>query len=100
MTATTVDRACIAALVPETNETLAADMARMAVPGVTVRYGTLAMGGGQMANDAEQQDMLGAVRASIELAIGEILPHDPTALLMGLSIETFQGGVAGSRALA
>ncbi len=97
-TATTIDRACIAVLVPETNVTLAADLVRLAVPGVTVRYGRLAMGNGQMADDDEQQDMLGAARASIERAVAEMLPYAPRALMMGLSIETFQGGRSGTAA--
>lgn len=96
---TTAQRACLGVLVPETNVTLAADLARLAVPGVTIKYGTLRMGGGQMANDAQQQRILADARASIEDAVADLAPHNLTALVMGLSIETFQGGRSGSAAI-
>jgi maleate isomerase len=88
-------RARFGVLRPAPNTTMAADLNRLSVPGVDLRYGALSMGTGQMANDVEHAAVLGAARASIEAAVAEVRPFDPTCLIMGLTIETFWGGVAG-----
>jgi maleate isomerase len=83
-------------LTPVTNVTLAADLARLEVPGVSICYGRLAVGSGRMANDAEHAELLAAARASLMAAIAEVVPFEPTCLIIGLSIESFWGGVSGS----
>lgn len=91
-------RARIGVLRPAPNTTLAADLSRLAAPGVELCYGTLSIGAGQMADDAEHAEVLAAARASIETAVTEVMSYAPTCLLMGLTIETFWGAVAGSAA--
>lgn len=83
-------------LVPETNITLAADFERLSVPGVTLSWGHLAMGTGQMATDTEHAAVISAAHDSIQNAIDSVLLDDPDCVVMGFAIETFWGGRSGS----
>lgn len=91
-------RAIFGVIVPSTNTVVEHDYWRAAIPGVTFRAGSMHIADPSMAGDAGFEALLTQIRASIDTAVRDVLTAEPDRLVMGMSAETFWGGVAGNAA--
>ena len=83
-------------IVPSTNTVVEADYNRLAPHGVTFHTGRMYIGQPVMDSDAAFQAVLAQIRASIGIAIRDVMTCRPDHMIMGMSSETFWGGVAGN----
>src|SRR5215470_7676867 len=83
-------------IVPSTNTVVEADYNRMAPHGVTFHTGRMYIERPAMDSDAAFQAVLEQIRASIGVAIRDVMTCQPDYMIMGMSSETFWGGVAGN----
>lgn len=93
-------RAVVGVLAPSTNTVVETDLARMAVPGVTTHIGRIHIRDIAAADDAGFERLLEQIRAEIDAATERVLTCEPDALVMGMSAETFWGGLEGAREFA
>ena len=91
-------RAVIGLVVPSTNTVVEHDMWQVRPDGVTFAAGRMYLTDPSMDGDAAFLALLEQIRASIQTAIRDVLTCRPDHLLMGMSAETFWGGVAGNDA--
>ncbi len=84
-------------LAPSTNTTVEADYNSMRVPGVTCAMGRIHIRDQNISDDAGFEHLLGEVRAEIDHALERLLTCKPDHLVMGMSAETFWGGIKGSQ---
>ena len=84
------------AIVPSTNTVVEADYNRMAPHGVTFHTGRMYIENPVMDSDASFEALLVQIRGSIRVAIRDVMTCKPDALIMGMSSETFWGGVKGN----
>ncbi len=89
-------RAKVAAVVPSTNTVVEHDLAVLRPPGVTFHAGRMLITSPGLADDVQFEALLSQIRASIEDAVRRVLTCEPDYLLMGMSAETFWGGVEGN----
>ncbi len=89
-------RARFGVIVPSTNTVVEADLARLQVPGVSFHTGRMYIEHPGLADDAAFRELLVQIRASIQVAVRDVLTAEPSAMLMGMSAETFWGGVDGN----
>jgi maleate isomerase len=87
-------------IVPSTNTVVEADYNQMAPHGVTFHTGRMYIERPAMDSDAAFQAVLGQIRASLAIALRDVMTCRPDALIMGMSSETFWGGVAAQYAAA
>jgi maleate isomerase len=83
-------------IVPSTNTVVEADYNRMAPHGVSLHTGRMYIENPVMDSDASFEALLVQIRASIRVAIRDVMTCKPDALIMGMSSETFWGGVDGN----
>ncbi len=83
-------------IVPSTNTVVEADYNRMAPQGVTFHTGRMYIENPVMDSDASFEALLVQIRASIRVAIRDVMTCKPDSLIMGMSSETFWGGVEGN----
>lgn len=91
-------RAVFGVVVPSTNTVVEHDYWRAGVPGVAFRAGSMHIPHPVMADDEGFEALLGQIRASIDTAVRDVLTAEPDRMVMGMSAETFWGGVAGNAA--
>ncbi|MFE9581546.1 arylmalonate decarboxylase [Nocardia sp. NPDC006044] len=91
-------RGVFGVIVPSTNTVVEHDYWRAALPGVAYRAGSMYIPDPVMGNDDDFRALLGQIRASIDTAVRDVLTAEPDRLVMGMSAETFWGGVAGNAA--
>ncbi len=91
-------RAVFGVIVPSTNTVVEHDYWRTGVPGVAYRAGSMYIPDPVMADDRDFTGLLEQIRASIDTAVRDALTAEPDRLVMGMSAETFWGGVAGNAA--
>ncbi|MQY20910.1 maleate cis-trans isomerase family protein [Nocardia macrotermitis] len=91
-------RAVFGVIVPSTNTVVEHDYWRAGVPGVSYRAGSMYIPDPVMGNDDDFRALLGQIRASIETAVRDALTAEPDRMVMGMSAETFWGGVEGNAA--
>lgn len=91
-------RAKMAVIVPSTNTVVEHDLNRLAPPGVTFHVGRMYIENARLGSDAEFEALLAQIRHSIQVAVRDVLTCEPDALVMGMSAETFWGGVDGNEA--
>ncbi len=90
-------RAKFGVLAPSTNTVVEPDFARMAVPGVTTHLGRIHIRDQSMNDDDAMDRLLQQIRAEIAAACQRVTTCEPDYMVMGMSAETFWGGVAGSQ---
>lgn len=90
-------RATFGVIAPSTNTVVEADYAAMAVPGVTSHIGRIHVRDQNLGSDAQFEALLDQIRAEIDAACARVLTCEPDRLVMGMSAETFWGGVEGNR---
>ncbi|BEL05218.1 igiC [Actinoplanes sichuanensis] len=91
-------RAVFGVIVPSTNTVVEHDYWGARVPGVAFRAGSMYIPNPVMADDDGFEALLGQIRASIDIAVRDVLTAEPDRLVMGMSAETFWGGVEGNAA--
>jgi len=84
-------------LAPSTNTIVQPDFAAMSVPGVTAHLARIHIRDQNMDGDEGMRRLLEQIRAEIGAACERVLTCEPQAMVMGMSAETFWGGVEGHR---
>lgn len=85
-------------IVPSTNTVVEHDVWQVRPPGVTFHTGRMYISSPNLASDDDFEALLGQIRLSIEDAIRNVMTAKPDYIMMGMSAETFWGGVAGNAA--
>ncbi|MFE6861532.1 arylmalonate decarboxylase [Nocardia sp. NPDC057668] len=91
-------RAVFGVIVPSTNTVVEHDYWRAGLPGIAYRAGSMYIPNPVMGDDADFEALLGQIRASIDTAVRDVLTAEPDRMVMGMSAETFWGGVEGNAA--
>ncbi|MFE9581515.1 arylmalonate decarboxylase [Nocardia sp. NPDC006044] len=90
-------RAKFGVLAPSTNTVVEPDFARMSVPGVTTHFGRIHIRDQNMGDDAGMDRLLDQIRAEMDATCARVLTCAPDYMVMGMSAETFWGGVEGNQ---
>lgn len=91
-------RAVFGVVVPSTNTVVEHDYWGARIPGVAFRAGSMHIPRPVMDNDKDFEALLVQIRASLDVAVRDVLTAEPDRMVMGMSAETFWGGVAGNAA--
>lgn len=83
-------------VIPSTGTVVEAELNRMAPPGVTIHAGRMFIERPAMDSDAGFEALLDQVRAALDVALRDVLTCEPDCVIMGMSAETFWGGVEGN----
>ena len=97
MTDTLGWRAKFGVLAPSTNTIVEPDFYRMNVPGVTCHFSRIHIRDQDLGSDAAFEALLEQVREEIQYAVERVMTAEPDYMVMGMSSETFWGGVEGNR---
>lgn len=84
-------------LAPSTNTVVEPDFYRMIVPGVTAHVGRIHIRDQNLSSNENFESLLTQIRLEIEAACDRVLTAEPDYLVMGMSAETFWGGVEGAQ---
>ncbi|MEV6773888.1 arylmalonate decarboxylase [Nocardia sp. NPDC051030] len=84
-------------IAPSTNTIVEPDFYRMTVPGVTAHFSRIHIRDQNMSDDAGMDRLLEQIRAEIVAACERVLTCEPDYMVMGMSAETFWGGIEGNR---
>ncbi|MFD3326651.1 arylmalonate decarboxylase [Streptomyces sp. NPDC058701] len=84
-------------IAPSTNTIVEPDFYRMGVPGVTAHFSRIHIRDQNMDQDAGMERLLEQIRAEMGAACERVLTCEPDYMVMGMSAETFWGGVEGNR---
>ncbi|BCJ40798.1 igiC [Actinoplanes ianthinogenes] len=84
-------------IAPSTNTIVEPDFAAMTVPGVTAHFSRIHIRDQDLSDDAHFENLLAQIRAEIGFACERVLTCEPGYMVMGMSAETFWGGVEGNR---
>lgn len=90
-------RATMGVIVPSTNTVVEHDFWKVRPPGVTFHAGRMHISNPNLGSDEDFEALLGEIRVSIRDAVRDVMTLNPDYLLMGMSAETFWGGVDGNR---
>ncbi|GAA4080289.1 maleate cis-trans isomerase family protein [Nonomuraea soli] len=90
-------RAKLGVIAPSTNTIVEPDFYRMTVPGVTAHFGRIHIRDQNMDGDEGMERLLEQIRSEIGAACERVLTCEPDSMVMGMSAETFWGGVEGNR---
>ena len=85
-------------IAPSTNTIVEPDFYRMGVPGVTSHFSRIHIRDQNMAGDEGMERLLDQIRDEIGAACERVMTAEPDYMVMGMSAETFWGGVEGNRA--
>ncbi len=96
MTNTVGRRAIFGVIVPSTNTVVEHDYWRAGIADVGFRAGSMHIPDPTMGDDTRFTALLGQIRAAIDTAVRDALTAEPDRMVMGMSAETFWGGVAGN----
>lgn len=91
-------RSKMAVIVPSTNTVVEHDMSMLRPHGITFHTGRMYIERPDLTSDEDFTGLLAQIRASIDVALRDVMTAKPDYLVMGMSAETFWGGVEGSRA--
>ncbi len=89
-------RAKFGVMVPSTNTVVEHDFNMISPPGVTFHAGRIHIKEENLSSDQAFENLLDQVRDNIEYAIDNVLTCQPEYMIMGMSAETFWGGVEGN----
>lgn len=90
-------RAKFGVLAPSTNTIVEPDFYRMGVPGVTSHFSRIHIRNQNLSSDAAFEALLEQVREEIRFAVERVMTAEPDYMVMGMSSETFWGGMEGNR---
>ena len=86
-----------AVLAPSTNTIVEPDFYRMSVPGVTAHFSRIYIGDQDMGSREAALRLLDQIREEIDSSVQRVMTAEPDYMVMGMSSETFWGGVEGNR---
>jgi maleate isomerase len=89
----------LAVIAPSTNTSVQPELDDMRPVGVTNHFGRIYVPDNPIRNDADFEQLLVDIRASMETTIKEVITCDPDRLVMGMSSETFWDGIEGAKRL-
>ncbi|MFB7719733.1 arylmalonate decarboxylase [Nocardia sp. NPDC056100] len=84
-------------IAPSTNTIVEPDFYGMTVPGVTSHFARIHIRDQNMSDDAGMDRLLEQIRTEIVSACERVLTCEPDYMVMGMSAETFWGGIEGNR---
>ncbi len=84
-------------IAPSTNTIVEPDFYRMRVEGVTAHFSRIWIRNQNLSSDSAFQELLVQIRDEIHYAIQRVLTAEVDYMVMGMSAETFWGGVEGNR---
>ena len=84
-------------LAPSTNTIVEPDFHAMGVPGVTAHFSRIHIRDMHMDGDEGMLRLLDQIREELEFAVQRVMTAEPDYMVMGMSAETFWGGVEGNR---
>ncbi|GGO78439.1 maleate cis-trans isomerase family protein [Nonomuraea cavernae] len=84
-------------IAPSTNTIVEPDFYRMTVPGVTSHFSRIHIRDQNMSGNEGMERLLDQIREEIGAACERVLTCEPDYMVMGMSAETFWGGVEGNR---
>mgnify|MGYP003332608967 FL=1 len=85
-------------IIPSTNTTVEQDLTWVRPEGVSFHYGRMYIENPSISSNEQFSELILQIRASITTAVRDVITCKPTYMLMGMSAETFWGGVAGNAA--
>lgn len=97
MTDVTGYRAKVGVIVPSTNTVVEHDVNVLRPHGVTFHTGRMYIENPALDSDESFEALLGQIRRSISTAVRDVMTARPDLMMMGMSAETFWGGVDGNR---
>jgi maleate isomerase len=89
-------RAKFGVIAPSTNTVVEHDFNAVGPLGVTFHTGRIFIEDPDLSSDESFEALLEQIRSSIDLAVRDVLTCKPDYLVMGMSAETFWGGVEGN----
>ncbi|MDX6744065.1 aspartate/glutamate racemase family protein [Actinocorallia sp. A-T 12471] len=96
MTTVLADRAVFGVIIPSTNTAVEDEYYRFRAPGVSFHAGRILIRNAVLDSDETMEAFLEDLRGEIGNAVTSVLTCEPDALIMGMSAETFWGGVEGN----
>lgn len=84
-------------LAPSTNTIVEPDFYRMIVPGVTAHFSRIHIRDQDLSSNSKMEGLLTQIREEIIYAIDRVMTAEVDYLVMGMSAETFWGGMEGNR---
>jgi maleate isomerase len=91
-------RAKFGVIAPSTNTVVEPEFHAMSVPGVTAHTGRIHIRDATIGSDEGMEHLLVQIRDEIGAAVERIMTARPDYMVMGMSAETFWGGIEGNRA--
>ncbi len=88
-----------AVVAPSTNTVVQPEFDRMAPHGVTNHFSRIHIPDDPLGSDADFEELMVRIRAELMQAVDRAMTARPDFLIMGMSSETFWGGLAGSKEL-
>jgi len=89
-------RGRIAVIIPSTNIGVEYDCQQFVTPGVTWHFARFWVENIDLSTDDAFMAFIEAIRHTIPLSIRDVLTAEPDYIMMGMSAETFWGGLAGN----
>lgn len=89
-------RARVGVIIPSTNTAVEYDLGKIALPGVTWHPGRFYVESPALDTDDAFLAFLELIRDEIPVAVRDLITCEPTAVMMGMSAETFWGGLKGN----
>jgi maleate isomerase len=96
VTTTLADRAVFAVVIPSTNTVVEDEYNLARAPGISFHAGRIFIKDESLDSDAAFEALLADLRLEIGRAIRDVMTAKPDHLVMGMSAETFWGGVQGN----
>lgn len=94
----TAYRAKVGVIVPSTNTVVEHDVSALRPHGVTFHTGRMYIENPVLDSDEHFEALLEQIRRSISVAVRDVMTAKPDLMMMGMSAETFWGGVDGNAA--
>ena len=85
-------------IIPSTNTVVEHDLAMIRPEAVTFHAGRMYIEDPILDSNDSFEALLTQIRGSIRVAVRDVMTCEPTHLLMGMSAETFWGGIDGNAA--
>lgn len=89
----------LAIIAPSTNTIVQPEMDDMRVPGVTNHFGRIYLPDNPIGDDADFSKIMVDIRREMDDAVRSVLTAQPDRLVLGISSESFWGGVKGAEQL-
>lgn len=89
-------RAKFGVIIPSTNTVVEHDYNAIAPHGITFHSGRMYIENPVLDSDEAFEALLEQIRSSIEVAVRDVMTAQPDYMVMGMSAETFWGGVEGN----